>query len=184
MDIETSWAIMCGATQSHAFLMEQDCSTQFAELILKETKELIGQMLPKTDAELSVRSGQSTATTSKIGTICHASRIAGDCSPEFAELILEEMRELCEQTLPKSDAQVSLRSRQNSAATSKISVICHADSIASACSAECAKLILEEAKKCCCGLPVTDADFQALHQRIVEITLNISNLRSDDMARR
>lgn len=100
--ISLFWNNTCQSAQSHAMLMSNHCSEPFRELIQHETKKLISQNPPTTNAELQQLNAQSMQLSTKISSISHASSMV--CyNPEVVTEIYNATKSFCDENVLTSD---------------------------------------------------------------------------------
>jgi hypothetical protein len=127
--VQSTWSLMCQSALSHAASMGRMQRHPAArELIDAEARKFTQQQQPETDDELSERHAQHLSLTSRIGTIAHADSMAR-MHPNVAEAVFELVRGYCEGDLPTTAEGVNELHSASLDLTSKISALCHADSM-------------------------------------------------------
>lgn len=109
----------------------------------------------------------------------HALNMSQCCSADFAILVRKETQEFCELSLPETEAELTLRRKQENALRTKIYTICHGHNM-SATHPNIIPQVLEEVRKCC-GLQTTDDDFETFNQTNFAVHSAIRNLCFSDL---
>lgn len=120
------WTTTVQSQQAFALSMSAMCSSEFAGLILEETRKNTAQTPPETPDLLALRQRQASASTSKISAIVHADSMARAVRGAAAQL-LQAAREFCAPDLPKTEAEFQQAQRATSEFVEKVSKLCSAD---------------------------------------------------------
>jgi hypothetical protein len=129
LTVQSMWSFMCQSALSHAASMARMQRYPVArELIDAETRKFTEQPPPRTDDELSQRHTQHLSLTSRIGTIAHADTMVR-MNPDVAEAVFDLVKSFCGGDLPSTADGVNKLHLASLELTSKISSLCHADSM-------------------------------------------------------